>query len=82
MLYYIVIVNIIGLILMYLDKQRAIKRKYRISESMLFFVAIIGGALAMFFAMHLFHHKTKKVLFSIGFPVLAIIQITIFLYFV
>ncbi|MDF1506984.1 DUF1294 domain-containing protein [Robertmurraya sp. DFI.2.37] len=44
---YIVAINVIGLYLMYSDKQRAKKNEYRISEKTLWTVALIGGALGM-----------------------------------
>lgn len=80
---YLVIINLIGLIVMYNDKQRAIKDKYRISEKTLWLIALIGGATGTTAGMNLFRHKTKHFAFKYGFPLIMLAQIVllIFLYF-
>lgn len=78
---YLLMINLIGFVMIFVDKRKAIKGKRRISERNLFIVAIIGGALFMFLAMHIYHHKTKKLKFNLGFPIIAIIQISCFIYF-
>ncbi|MTT30724.1 DUF1294 domain-containing protein [Terrilactibacillus sp. BCM23-1] len=74
---YLIILNIIGLFVMYLDKYKAKHRQYRISESKLWLVAFFGGALGSTLGMHLFRHKTKHINFKLGFPILAILHIAI-----
>lgn len=66
-----------GLLMMLMDKRRAIKREYRIAESTIWSVAIFGGALGATMGMHLFRHKTKKGFFIIGLPLLIILNIII-----
>ena len=75
LIYYLIVINLVGLIIMKVDKQKAIKQQYRISERTLCVVAIIGGAVGTTLGMNLFRHKTKHLSFKIGFPVLAIIEI-------
>lgn len=65
----------IGLLSMGIDKRRAIHHQYRISEKMLFMIAIVGGSLGSWIGMYVFHHKTKHWYFVIGMPLLLIIQI-------
>jgi uncharacterized membrane protein YsdA (DUF1294 family) len=65
------IMNIVGLLIMGVDKKRAIKHQYRISEKSLWLVALFGGALGATAGMRLYRHKTKHLSFKIGFPVLA-----------
>ncbi|MCL6573442.1 MAG: DUF1294 domain-containing protein [Bacillus sp. (in: Bacteria)] len=65
------IMNIVGLFIMGVDKKRAIKHQYRISERSLWLVALFGGALGATAGMRLYRHKTKHISFKIGFPVLA-----------
>lgn len=74
---YLVIINLAGIIIMFVDKQRAIKRKYRISEATLWAVAVFGGAIGTTIGMASFRHKTKKGFFKVGFTCLAIIQIAV-----
>lgn len=79
--YYLIVINLIGLIIMKVDKQKAIKQQYRISERTLWIIAIIGGAVGTTLGMNLFRHKTKHLSFKIGFPILAIIEILLFVYY-
>ena len=57
---YLLIINIITFIIYGIDKYKSIKHKYRISESTLIILPILGGALGAFLGMIIFHHKTKK----------------------
>jgi uncharacterized membrane protein YsdA (DUF1294 family) len=74
---YLIIVNAVGLILMLVDKQKARKNQWRIREATLFLVAAIGGSIGTYAGMQLFRHKTKHPSFTIGIPVIIIIQILI-----
>ncbi|GAA4074375.1 DUF1294 domain-containing protein [Amphibacillus indicireducens] len=72
---YIILINLVGLLLMKTDKNRARQRKWRIPEASLWFVSIIGGSLGTWIGMFLFRHKTKHLSFRIGLPLLIIIQV-------
>ena len=72
---YLVIINVLGFLIMGLDKAKAKKQKYRISENTLLFVALMGGSLGSYLGMYCFHHKTKHVKFYIGMPLILFIQI-------
>ncbi|MBD5454699.1 MAG: DUF1294 domain-containing protein [Lachnospiraceae bacterium] len=72
---YLAIVNLAGLIVMGIDKLRARKRAWRIPESTLFVIALIGGSLGTTIGMHLFHHKTLHWYFLFGMPAILVIQI-------
>ncbi len=76
---YLAIVNMAGLIVMGIDKLRARKRAWRIPESTLFVIALIGGSLGTTIGMHLFHHKTRHWYFLFGMPAILVIQIAIVL---
>lgn len=73
--------NVVGFFVMGEDKRRAKKQQYRISEQTLWLLAIVGGAPAMTLAMNLFRHKTKHVQFKIGFPLVALLQLVVYIYF-
>lgn len=79
---YVLIINLIGLWIMYVDKQRARKRAYRIPELRLWTIAVFGGALGTTIGMYMFRHKTKHMVFRIGFPFLVILQIILVYYVV
>lgn len=79
-LIYLLLINIIGFLLMFIDKKRAIRNKWRIQESTLFFIALLGGAIGTYLGMYTFRHKTKHLKFTIGIPLILISEIALFLY--
>ncbi len=60
-----------------IDKSRAIKRLWRIPESTLFIIAVIGGSIGSIIGMKFFHHKTKHWYFVYGMPAILIIQLAV-----
>lgn len=74
---YFIIVNIISFSLMGIDKKRARKGEYRISEKTLWTWSIIGGGTGAFMGMRHFRHKTKHFTFKWGLPALMVIQIVL-----
>lgn len=78
---YLILINLIGLMIMHSDKKRAIKGKYRIAESTLWFITLVGGALGTTIGMNLYRHKTKHFAFKYGFPLIMILQIAALVYF-
>lgn len=77
---YLLVVNIAGFAMMGIDKKRAIRGAFRISEASLFFTALIGGSLGCIMGMEHFRHKTKHWYFKYGMPVIFLLQILILLY--
>lgn len=76
---YVIIVNLIGFLLMGIDKRKAVKRAFRIPESTLFIVALIGGSLGSLLGMYTFRHKTRHWYFVWGMPAILILHIIIIL---
>ena len=74
---YLIIINLIAFLAMYLDKRKARYGKWRIPEQSLFILALIGGSVGAIIGMYTFRHKTKKYRFSIGFPVILVLQIVL-----
>lgn len=72
-------INLLAFILYGLDKQKARKHRYRISERLLLGVAVLGGALGALLGMIFFHHKTRKPLFRIWIPSLLVFYLLLFL---
>ena len=71
---YLAIMNIIGFAVMGIDKKRAIRGAWRISEASLFLTAFLGGALGCTLGMRHFRHKTKHWYFKYGMPAIFIAQ--------
>ncbi|MDD4504269.1 MAG: DUF1294 domain-containing protein [Clostridiaceae bacterium] len=80
LLIYLIVVNIAAFTIMGIDKYKAQRNKWRISETSIFAVGIIGGALGIFLGMSFFHHKTKHLKFTLGIPVVVILNIAMFGY--
>ena len=77
---YFMIINLVGFVMMCVDKQLAIHHKNRVPERVLFLIAIIGGSFGSILGMYAFRHKTKHLSFVIGMPVILLAQIIV-LYF-
>lgn len=77
---YITLVNLIGFLLMGIDKRKAIKHAFRIPEATLFIIAIIGGSLGSIAGMYLFRHKTRHWYFVYGMPAILILQIALIMF--
>lgn len=77
---YFIIINIIGFLIMYIDKQKAKKGKWRIPERTLFIVTALGGGIGTIAGMKAFRHKTQKIAFVIGFPLITILEIITIIY--
>ena len=56
--------------------------KWRIRVSTLLTLAAVGGSAGALLAMHLFHHKTRKKKFTIGVPLMLLVQIALFFFLV
>ncbi len=76
---YVVAVNVVSFLMMGIDKRKAVKRAFRIPESTLFVLAIIGGSIGAIAGMHLFRHKTRHWYFLYGMPVILALQIILIL---
>ena len=74
---YVLVMSIIGFLSMYIDKRKAIKHQWRISEKTLFIIALLGGSIGSNLGMTICRHKTKHWYFVIGMPVILILQIII-----
>ena len=74
---YIILINIIAFLAMYIDKRKAKKGKRRIPEKTLFILVGLGGGIGGILGMYLFRHKTKKTRFVIGFPAILIFEVLV-----
>ncbi len=77
---YLLIINVVNFVLFGVDKKRARKREWRIPESALLFISLLGGALGGIIGMNFYKHKTKKMKFTIAMPIILILNIIIIQY--
>ena len=76
---YLILINAAALLLMRQDKQNAVRRGPRVPEAVLLSAALLGGSLGAVTGMLVFHHKTRKPLFSVGLPLILLIHTGILL---
>ena len=72
---YLLLINAIGFLLMLVDKRKARKNLWRIPEATLFLSAALGGSIGALAGMYTFRHKTKHPKFTVGIPVILVLQI-------
>ena len=72
---YFLLINLAGFALMGIDKRKAVKHAFRIPESTLFIVAVIGGSIGSIIGMYTFRHKTRHWYFVYGMPFILAVQI-------
>ena len=70
LLYYLLIINAAGFLLMLVDKWKAKKNRWRVRESTLLLVAALGGSVGSLAGMYLFRHKTQHLKFTLGIPLI------------
>ncbi len=73
-LIWIIVINLLTFILFVIDKERAVKHKYRISEFTLLTLSFMGGSLGALLAMSLVRHKTKKKIFTVGIRLMLVMH--------
>lgn len=74
LLYYLLLINAAGFLLMLMDKWKAKKNRWRIRESTLLIVAALGGSIGSLAGMYLFRHKTQHLKFTLGIPLILAAQ--------
>jgi uncharacterized membrane protein YsdA (DUF1294 family) len=77
---YLLAVNAVTFIVYGIDKYKAKKAKWRISEATLLLLAVLGGSVGAWVGMKVWHHKTMHKKFKYGIPAILLIQIALMAY--
>ena len=77
---FIAILNVITFLIYAIDKWQAKKNRWRIPESILLLLAVLGGSIGAWMGMKIWHHKTMHKKFKYGIPLIMILQIGMLLY--
>ncbi len=77
---YLLLINAVGFAVMGIDKKRAVRGAWRISERSLFLTAWLGGSLGCYLGMRYFRHKTRHWYFRLGFPCIFILETALLLW--
>ena len=78
--YYLLAINTVAFIVYGIDKYKAKKAKWRISEATLLLLAVLGGSIGAWMGMKVWHHKTMHKKFKYGIPAILLIQIALIAY--
>ena len=79
-LWYVVFINVWAFTMYGVDKYKAKHGLWRIPEAALLLVAAAGGSVGAWCGMQVFHHKTRKPKFSIGVPVIFVVEVVLLVY--
>lgn len=77
---YLVIINLASFFMYGIDKRRAKKNKWRISEKTLLIMAAVGGSVGAMLGMTKFRHKTQKWKFKLLVPIFLVLQVILLVY--
>ena len=77
---YLLLINLLTLIVFAVDKQRARRQAWRIPESTLLLLAVLGGSLGAWAGIRLCHHKTRHRKFALGVPLIFCLQLALALW--
>lgn len=75
--HWLVFINLLAFVLFGLDKWKARRGAWRISENALMLSALLGGSLGALVGMRVFHHKTRHKKFTVGVPVLLVLDVAL-----
>ncbi len=78
--YYVLILNFVTMLVYGIDKFKAKKGKWRIPESTLLLLAVLGGSIGAWLGMRVWRHKTQHMKFKYGIPVIFILQVALCFY--
>lgn len=77
LLIYLAIINAVTFFTYGLDKWKAKKALWRIRESSLLMLAVLGGSIGAWLGMKAWHHKTQHKKFKYGVPAIICIQLAL-----
>ena len=72
---YLIVINLTAFVLYGIDKKRSIRNEYRISESVLLWMARLGGGIGCWLGIKMFRHKTKHTKFRFIVPLWIVIWV-------
>lgn len=74
-LIYLAAMNGITFFMYGVDKWKAKRSKWRVSEAALVWMAVLGGSVGAWLGMKAWHHKTQHKKFKYGLPLILLMQI-------
>ena len=81
-LIYLIAINVVTFFAYGIDKWKAKRSKWRISEATLLGMAVIGGSIGAWLGMRVWHHKTMHKKFQFGIPLIIVAQIALVIWII
>ena len=81
-IYALLALNLITFITYGIDKLKAKKSRWRIPESTLILLALLGGSIGAWLGIKVWRHKTQHAKFYIGIPLIIIAQTVLLTYLI
>ena len=79
-IYALFALNLLTFLIYGIDKFKAKKAKWRISEATLILLAVIGGSIGAWLGLKVWRHKTQHKKFYIGIPIILTLQVIATIY--
>lgn len=76
--WYLLIINLVAFVCYGVDKLMAKRNALRVSELALLLLALAGGSVGAWIGMQVWRHKTKHAMFSVGVPVMLLLQAALY----
>ena len=77
---YLIAINVVTFFMYGIDKWKAKRSKWRISEATLLSLAVIGGSIGAWLGMRVWHHKTMHKKFQFGIPLIIVAQVAMIIW--
>ena len=77
---YLAMVNVVAFVTYGIDKLKARRNQWRIPESTLLLLAMIGGSIGAWIGLKVWRHKTLHKKFKYGIPLIIVVQIALCIY--
>ena len=79
---YLAVINVVTFFMYGIDKWKAKNSKWRIRETALLGLAVLGGSIGAWLGMKVWRHKTQHKKFKYGVPAIIIVQLALIVYFI
>ena len=71
---YLAAINVVTFCLYGIDKRKARRNRWRIPETTLIMLAVLGGSIGAWLGMKAWHHKTQHNKFKYGIPAILLMH--------
>lgn len=78
--YYLAVITLTAFVFYAADKRKAVKKNWRIPESVLLGLAAFGGGAGALLGMLVFRHKTQKRKFKLLVPLFCVLWTVLLIY--